>query len=248
MTLPDVDVVILTWNDGALLERAVRSALDSEDVRATIVVVDNGSDPPAEVVVDPRVALVRLESNVGVSRGRNIGVRAGTASLVCLLDSDAVLHRRTLAVLADAGAVSGVGLTGPVFSGQRPEDSGGAAPTLYRKVRRVLGWSASYGSTRDTRSNRWDVDFVIGACQLFRRDAYDAVGGIDERWFYGPEDADFCMRLREAGWRVVQCQDAACDHPPRRRNRRLLTRRGLAHAKAVAEFLWRHRHYEGVNG
>ena len=61
-------------------------------------------------------------------------------------------------------------------------------------------------------------------------DAFDAVGGLDERWFYGPEDVDFCLRLREGGARIVQCGDASCRHPPRRRNRKILTMRGLRHA------------------
>lgn len=249
MDAPHIDVVILTWNDGPLLEGAVGSAIDSRDVDVTVFVVDNGSDPPAGLVPRPNVVLLRQEENLGVARGRNLGVRAGTSNLVCLLDSDARLHGDTLASLSTVlECDSDVGLVGPVFVDQRPEDSGGAAPTLGRKVARVLGRTSSYGSTRPVGSARWDVDFVIGACQLFRREAYDAVGGIDERWFYGPEDADFCIRLRDAGWRVMQCGDVVCDHPARRRNRRLFTRRGLAHSKAVAEFLWRHRRYRGVNG
>lgn len=241
---PSVDVVILTWNDGDLLAQAVASALGSEDVDVAVIVVDNGSQPPAEVPAGVR--LLRSEENLGVSRGRNRGVRAGTSPYVCLLDSDAFLHPAALAALIRVVGQDDVGLAGPVFSEQAPEDSGGAAPTLGRKLSRVLGRTSSYASVRPEGSTTWDVDFVIGACQVFRREAYLAVGGIDERWFYGPEDADFCLRLRNAGWRVLQTSDARCDHPPRRRNRHLLTRRGLAHGKAVVEFLWRHRHYRSV--
>jgi GT2 family glycosyltransferase len=85
------------------------------------------------------------------------------------------------------------------------------------------------------------VDFAIGACQLFRRSAWEEVGGIDESYFYGPEDVDFCLRLRRRNFRIVQVADALCDHPPRRRNRRLLTIRGLRHAGAVTRYLIRRR-------
>lgn len=244
-----IDVVIITWNDGPLLDVAVGSALASEDVDVSVFVVDNGSEPPAAAADDPRVRLVRSDVNLGVSKGRNVGVREGCNELVCILDSDAALHPDTLTGLANALLESDdVGLVGPVFRGQNPEDSGGAAPTLSLKLARALRHTASYRTTRREGDVRWDVDFVIGACQLFRRSAYEAVGGIDERWFYGPEDADFCMRIKDAGWRVVQCGDVVCDHPPRRRNRQLLTRRGLAHAKAVIGFLWRHRAFQGVDG
>ena len=49
-----------------------------------------------------------------------------------------------------------------------------------------------------------DVDFAIGACQVFRRAAFDAVGGVDDTAAFGPEDVDFCLRIRDAGWRVLQ--------------------------------------------
>ncbi len=48
------------------------------------------------------------------------------------------------------------------------------------------------------------VDFLSGACQVFRRQTYYLVGGFDEWYFLGPEDVDFCLRVREAGLRVQQ--------------------------------------------
>lgn len=241
MTHPAVDVVVLTWNDGDLLDAAIASALASDGVHVRVVVVDNGSDPPAVVPDRSDVVLLRQEENLGVAPGRAVGVSAGSAPYVCLLDSDARLHPGSLArmvgVLEEDPTV---GLVGPVFDGQRPEESGGRAPSLGVKAARGLGWRSDYrpgvrcGATVE-------VDFVIGACQVFRRSAHDQVGGLDTSIFYGPEDVDFCLRLGAAGHRVVQLVDAGCHHPPRRRNRKLLTRRGLDHAWQVSRHLWRHR-------
>lgn len=243
-----VDVVVLTWNDGPLLEVAVRSALNSADLDVRVYVVDNGSEPPAVVPRDERVELLRNDTNRGVAPGRNQGIDAGSAPLVCLLDSDAELGRWALSRLV-RWIQDDVGMAVPVFDDQRPEDSAGAAPTLLRKLERVSGLRSDYATTaRVSEDSAWDVDFGIGACQVFRRDTWEAVGGLDESYFYGPEDVDFCLRLREAGWRVVQVGNAAVRHPPRRRNRRLLTRRGLLHAKAVIRHLWRHRHFRRLTG
>lgn len=242
MGAPKIDVVILTWNDGARLDTALASALASEGVDVNVIVVDNGSDPPAAVISDLRVRLVRNRANRGVAAGRNQGVAAGTAPLVCLLDSDARLHPQTLAHMAGALCDDGVALAAPVFTGQDPEASAGRAPHTLRKLARALNLTSSYGGVRRRRSSsQWDVDFAIGACQLFRRSAYDQVDGIDETFFYGPEDVDFCLRLRKAGYRIVQVAGASCDHPPRRRFRRVLTRRGLEHGWAISRYLWRHR-------
>jgi len=238
---PTVDVVILTWNDGKMLDAAITSALEADGVQVSVIVVDNGSEPPAMVTDDPRVTLIRNETNTGVAPARNQGVMAGHSPWVCLLDSDARLHLDTLEELY-AHANEAVGLVAPVFDGQLPEASGGRAPGFLRKAARGLGITNIYGSTRpNDRSHLWEVDFAIGACQLIRRSAFEEVGGLDDTIFYGPEDVDFCLRLKETGWQVMQTSDAGCHHPPRRRNRRLLTRRGLAHTFAVLSHLRRHR-------
>lgn len=240
---PSIDVVILTWNDGALLQRAVDSVHASEGVHARCLVVDNGSTPAASPGLHTSDNLVRLDTNRGVAAGRNLGAHRGDAALICFLDSDAVLHSDTLLVLAGALASDpNISLAAPVFDEQRPTDSGGRAPTFSRKINRVLGRTSMYAGGAE-REGLIDVDFAIGACQLFRRAMFEAVDGLDERYFYGPEDADFCMRLRLEGWRVVQVPAAGCAHPPRRRNRRLLTTNGLRHAAAVLRFLWIHRAY-----
>lgn len=251
---PEIDVVILSWNDGPTLSKAVRSALTSQDVAVRVVVVDNGSDEPPGVPDDERVRVLRSPRNLGVSVGRTVGVMETTAPVVAFLDSDAALEPATLARLA--AVLTGdpsIGLVAPVFFGQAPEASGGAAPGLLRKLQRVTGLSERYAAPRaegtegagsaaaEADVGLREVDFAIGACQVFRREAWDRVGGLDTTIFYGPEDVDFCLRLRLAGYRVVQVLDAWCHHPPRRRFRRVWSRRGAAHTSAVLKHVWRHR-------
>jgi GT2 family glycosyltransferase len=244
----DVDVVILTWNDGPLLEIALDSALTSKAVDVRVIVVDNASDPPAEVPDDPRVRLVANGLNRGVAPARNQGARQGSAPFVCFLDSDARLEPDALArLLAPMLADPTVAMTAPVFIGQAPGASAGKAPTARTKLARLTNRRTDYETAAvgpGADADEWDVDFAIGACQLFRRSAFDAVGGLDESYFYGPEDVDFCLRIREQGARIVQVRGAAVEHPPRRRNRGLLSKRGLAHAWAVTRHLWRHRHFD----
>jgi GT2 family glycosyltransferase len=237
-----VDVVILTWNDPDLLAVAVASALHQADVDVAVTVVDNGSTPPARPDV-PEVRTIRSETNLGVGGGRNLGVGAGSAPYVCVLDSDARLHPGALARLVrPLDADDTIGLSAPVFAGQAPEASAGRAPTLGRKLLRACNRTDVYATTPGQgRGPWWDVEFAIGACQLFRRDAFDTVRGIDASARFGPEDVDFCLRLRDAGWGVVQVDGPICDHAPRRAFRGVWTRRGAAHAAAFARHWWRHR-------
>lgn len=236
--MPRVDVVILTWNDGALLDAAVDSALSSRNVDVDVVVVDNGSELPATVARAELVSLLCNPVNRGVAAGRNQGAATGDAPYLCFLDSDARLDPECLAALV--AAVSDdprSALAAPVFIGQAPQASAGRGPSLSRKVARGLGLTAVYRPVRRRGDRtRWDVDFAIGACQLWRRSAFEELGGFDEGYFYGPEDIDACRRLRRSGLRLVQVADARCDHPPRRRHRRLATRPGMRHGIALVRY------------
>jgi hypothetical protein len=244
MTAP-IDVVIISWNDGDLLPDAVSSCWASVDVHLRVIVVDNGSDPP--VVVPEPVHLIRNSANRGVAPARNQGAAVVTAPYVCFLDSDARLEPGCLVALAEQlELVKDAGVAVPVFAGQHPTASAGRAPGLADKLRRLANRTDLYRAMGDVSQTAWDVDFGIGACLLARTDAFRAVGGFDESFFYGPEDVDFCLRVKERGWRVLQVRDATCVHPPRRRYRRPLGRRGLYHAWAVSRYLWRHRSYLGT--
>ena len=60
---------------------------------------------------------------------------------------------------------------------------------------------------RELRLERYDHEFegdwTIGSFMLVRREAFDAVGGFDERFFLYSEEVDLCLRVRRAGWKVV---------------------------------------------
>lgn len=225
-----------------LLNAAVGSVLESVGVKVRLVVVDNGSDMPPDLIDDPRINFVANEFNRGVAAGRNQGAALGASAFICFLDSDARLRSDTLRHLLEPLVLdSTVALTVPVFSGQAPEASAGHAPSVVDKVLRVLNLRNGYRPVLRA-GPWWDVDFGIGACQMVRRTDFESVGGFDDSYFYGPEDVDLCLRLRERGCRVVQVATADCAHPARRRFRGLLTRRGIQHAWAVVRHLWRHRH------
>ena len=89
-------------------------------------------------------------------------------------------------------------------------------------------------------ATRADVDYVLGACQLVRAEAL--VGVLDEAIFYGPEDEDLCLRLHEAGWRVLYEPAAVVVHRYRRMTVRApLSRQGRALVRGYARLFVRHR-------
>ena len=83
--------------------------------------------------------------------------------------------------------------------------------------------------------------YLIGACQLIRRKAITATGLLDERMFYGPEDADYCLRLKKQGFEVVCLPSARVIHAYQRQSYNLKKIRLLwAHFKGLVYFWWKH--------
>ena len=79
-------------------------------------------------------------------------------------------------------------------------------PSLWNEFLSVTGIGRrltyrGYPSRRTSSSRpRNRTDYVVGACMLARREAIDAVGGLDERYFMYSEEPDWCWRMSEAGW------------------------------------------------
>jgi len=65
---------------------------------------------------------------------------------------------------------------------------------------------------RRARRSPLEVDWISGACLVARRTAWEEVGLLDERFFLFWEDADWCRRFRQAGWRVYYVPTASGIH------------------------------------
>jgi len=90
---------------------------------------------------------------------------------------------------------------------------------------------------QDTR----EVDYLIGACQVIRRELFDRVGLLDERIFYGPEDIDFCLRVRRAGWGIQWLHSVRIIHHEQRTTKRNpFSRISLRHYLALVYFFRKH--------
>jgi N-acetylglucosaminyl-diphospho-decaprenol L-rhamnosyltransferase len=214
----DLAVVIVNYNAGHYLSRAVRSAFEcAGDAALEVVVVDNASaDGSAGEAVEalPEARLIQNEENVGFARAVNQGIRATAAPFVLLLNPDAEILSGTLAgLLKVARDHRRAGAIGPIVR----DPDGGIYPSA-RKVptlAEALGHSFLGPFKPQNRYSRaytmaeWDhrserlVEWVSGSCVLLRRDALDQVGVLDEAYFFAVEDVDLCTRLRHAGWEVL---------------------------------------------
>ena len=207
--------VVLNWNGGD----DTLAALDSLRGVETIL-VDNGShDGSAERVAErfPQVELIRTGENLGYSGGNNVGIRRALergADWVLLLNNDAVADAELPSALASVAASrpdAGV-LACKVFFAEPPDVLMYAGASIDLK----LGyWGRQEGfGTRD--DGRWDqvrdVGRATGAAMALSRSALERAGLLDEALFAYAEDAELCVRIRNAGFAVVFVPDAKVWH------------------------------------
>lgn len=233
------------------------SALDRHEPSVAIVVVDYESHPGGVAEIQqrwPRVRVIPSARNDGFGAGVNRAAReARQASRLLVLNPDTVLESPILDTLESLFASHpDVGVVGPLV---RESDG-----TIQASARRFPGWSTVFGG-RSTWLTRLrpdnplsarnlltgphvrepiEADWVSGACMLIRREAFDAVGGFDERFFLYWEDADLCRRLRDAGWRTMYHPGAAVSHAAGRASRQTPSRAQRAFHRSVFRYYLKH--------
>jgi GT2 family glycosyltransferase len=195
----------------------------------SVVVIDHASDASAADDLSrkfPDVRLVRMTENQGFASGINQGVCATSAPLLLLLNPDCVLEPLGWRMLLDwMDRHRDVGVVGPRISNAdgTVQHSARRFPDITTAVAGRSSWLTRVApGNRLSRRNLpfqqarpstvTDVDWVSGACMLVRRSAFEAVGGMDGGFFLYWEDADFCRRLKYAGFRTVYFPEAAVTH------------------------------------
>ena len=216
-----VACVVVTYDALPWIEQCLASVAGIETV-----VVDNGSsDGTVDVVRDrfPQVRLVEA-ANDGLAAGWNRGIAETESEHVLVLNADAWLVDDALSQLVAAAdrhpraAAIGPLLLNPDGTLQR---SVRGFPTTWRLATEYLylrklaprsyALNAFYGAGFDHGSERV-VEWVMGACFLLRRGAYDEVGPFDERFFLFSEEVDWMRRAADRGWSVVFTPRARCVH------------------------------------
>jgi GT2 family glycosyltransferase len=226
-----ISVIIPTKNGTALLSRCIKSIRDKSTYPDyEIIVVDNGStDPKALRLLDglcwsAQTKVLKYPGRFNFSAMINRGAAEASGSILCLLNNDTeVISPDWMETMAGQLLQEGVGVVGalllfPDGSIQHAGDVVGG----YACVRHDHGegWmqSGSKGSGAFLPEHR-EVDAVTGACLMTRRNLFLKLGGMDERTFsVAFNDADYCLRVREASGRVI------CDSRARLYHHELATR------------------------
>lgn len=251
---PTVDIVIVNYNNREDLAGCLAS-LDAAPPEALgrIIVADNGStdDSLAYVAATwPHVEVLALGSNRGFAAANNAGIRAATAPLVLLLNSDTVVPTGAIdALIARLEARAAVA-AGPLLvdAQGRPEVSFGPMLSPLAELRQSLRVRLARSDHALARrviarlvGRERIVDWVSGGCLLVRRQAALDAGLLDERYFLYEEDVDFCAALRAGGGTILFTPRARVVHLRGRSVRRSRQAPTLHYDRSHLAFYEKHR-------
>lgn len=205
--MTDCDVIILNWNTRDLLRDCLHSL---GRLQACTTVVDNASTDDSAAMVErefPAVHLLRSAENLGYARANNAAMRATSAPVVVLLNSDTLVTPEAIEGIAQRFAQDArLGALSPLLrtpDGAAQPYAFGGEPTPTYLLRRGLMRLLFRRYLHDWQPRTaLETAWVSGACLGLRRSALDAAGMLDENMFMYFEDVELCMRLRRAGFRV----------------------------------------------
>jgi len=204
------DVVVVTWRSGERVLRCLERLAPQQPAERTFV-VDNASEDGTVAGVRarfPDVRVLELRENRGFGAGVNAGAAIGDGEAIVLVNDDVEVREGFLeALLAPLAGDPSCGMVAAMTTIPGREEVDGFGIELDVTL-------AAYNRLRhqDSGARPGRLAMPSGGAAAYRRVAFEAAGGFDERLFAYGEDVDLGLRLRLAGWTAEQAPRARGVH------------------------------------
>jgi len=207
---PLVFIVIVNWNGRQVTLDCLASLREISYTNFKTVVVDNASiDGSAEVIrtAFPEVVLLEMQRNLRFARGTNAGIRYALqqdAEMVLLLNNDTTVDREFLShMVGRMRSDREIGMVAPKIYYHNDPDRvwfAGGKVSMWTGTMRHVG-------IREKDRGQFDapmeIEYASGCCILTHREVIDRVGLLDESFYMYTEDADWSMRTRHLGYKIM---------------------------------------------
>lgn len=210
-----VAVIVVNWNAGPYLARALQALSTQRRRPERIIVIDNASTDGSRALVSafPEAELIELADNIGFAEANNVAAAVVTdCEWLALLNPDAFPEPEWLERLLDAAAAwpEHAMFASELRNAADPGRLDGAGDAYHVSG---LSWRVAHGRCIDAaRQVPHEVFAPCAAAALFRRDAFDDVGGFDASYFCYVEDSDLAFRMRLRGHRCLYVPGAVVYH------------------------------------
>jgi N-acetylglucosaminyl-diphospho-decaprenol L-rhamnosyltransferase len=220
-----------------------------------IIVVDNASTDGSPEMVRaefPHVHLIVNDENRGFTAANNQGLAVAEGRYLLLLNPDTEVVGDALATMIQyMDGHPEVGALGPQlrYADGSQQSSRRRFPTFATALVEstvIQEWWHDNRVLRryylaDTSDDAIQaVDWLVGACLLVRREAYEQVGGLDEGFFMYSEEMDWCKRIKDAGWLIVYLPTATVIHHEGKSSEQVVAARHIHFQSSKVRYFRKH--------
>jgi GT2 family glycosyltransferase len=212
---PWVSVIIVNYNAGAFLQKAIDKVAAQTDTQYELILLDNAStDGSIDTLKTDHITnfkLVKLSENIGFAAGNNLAAREASGQWLALLNPDTEAKPDWLAEFKNATLVHPriKMFAGATINTSNPDILDGAGDCYH-----FLGvpWRGGYNRPVSELPGIGECFSACGASALIHRETFLNIGGFDESFFCYCEDVDLGFRLRLEGGRCLFWPRAAIYH------------------------------------
>jgi GT2 family glycosyltransferase len=246
--MSNLTVLIITRNRLEKLKRCIDSVLKNL-INTDIIVVDNESNDGTKNYLENNKNIIKtifLKENIGVAGARNIGIKNCITDFIMFLDDDAWVEKLDFEMIQKYFDINPkVGLIAPkiLYPNGKLQESIRTFPNikaliwrgtkLYKLFPNVY-WYKNYVKHDEKKIH--EIDWSIGACQIVRYSIFDRIGLLDKKYFFGYEDTDFCLRLRQSDLLSIYWPEAIIYHEYTRTSAKILNISLLRHIYSIVRF------------
>lgn len=201
---PKVFVIILNYNGKDFIRKCLASVFKADYPNLEVVVVDNNStDGSLELarINFSKAHFIKNEANIGVAAGNNVGIRFAlerTADYILLLNQDTEVEKDFLSKLVEVAEKNEkIGIVSPViFNGYNKK--------IWFSGGKIKWWQMGVEySTKAVQLDFYETNFASSCAMLIKKEVFKDAGLLDEDYFLYYEDADFCLKAKQAGFKTV---------------------------------------------
>lgn len=198
----DLSIIVVNYNNNDYLENCLGSVdAFTDKISFEILFVDNNSSDGSIAFVRekfPKVKIIQNNANLGFTRANNAALKVYQGRYTLLLNTDTIIRPGALDKLVN-------------FMDNHPK-AGACGPKLLNINGSIQHQGGFFNRKFWLAKNPVEVDYVIGAALLVRRETIDQVGVMDENFFFSNDDLDWCRRIRKAGWQIFFVPEATIIH------------------------------------